>query len=363
MNVVNIDAKKNAAFELTVAMESALVEGEFLTGETVADTAYYKDGAGAWASLAITDTFSEIGAIGVYEISLTAGEMNHDWVIVKCTSDNARDALISIRTTDVDIDDIPTAAEIQAEMEENGSSILDTLRDTLGAVNDAAAAGDPTDADTGMAYLKQLINILEGTDGISSFDAEQPPGNGVNLSEVIRAIHADVTGLNGDAMRGTDSAALATVCTEARLAELDAANLPTDIAGVQTTADAVEADTQDIQGRIPAALTAGGNIKADSLAISGSTDAADKLEAAAETMLTGTVSNAVAAPTSTVFYASDITEATADHMNGRIVVFLDGDLLRQATDITDYELDTGEGKFTVTQMTEAPANGDTFIVI
>ncbi len=38
------------------------------------------------------------------------------------------------------------------------------------------------------------------------------------------------------AMRGTDNAALASVCTEARLAELAAANLPTDIAAIPTTA-------------------------------------------------------------------------------------------------------------------------------
>ena len=38
-------------------------------------------------------------------------------------------------------------------------------------------------------------------------------------------------------MRGTDSGALASVCTETRLAELDAANLPTDISGVPTTAE------------------------------------------------------------------------------------------------------------------------------
>lgn len=44
--------------------------------------------------------------------------------------------------------------------------------------------------------------------------------------------------------------AQASVCTETRLAELDAANLPTDIAGVQ-------ADTDNIQTRIPAALVGG----------------------------------------------------------------------------------------------------------
>ena len=38
-------------------------------------------------------------------------------------------------------------------------------------------------------------------------------------------------------MRGTDGAALASVCTEARLAELDAVNLPADIADIPTVAE------------------------------------------------------------------------------------------------------------------------------
>ena len=37
-------------------------------------------------------------------------------------------------------------------------------------------------------------------------------------------------------VRGTDSAALAAVCTETRLAELDAGNLPTDVSAIPTTA-------------------------------------------------------------------------------------------------------------------------------
>ena len=46
----------------------------------------------------------------------------------------------------------------------------------------------------------------------------------------------DIAAIPTTAMRGTDSAALATVCTETRLAELDAGNLPTDIAAIPTTA-------------------------------------------------------------------------------------------------------------------------------
>jgi hypothetical protein len=63
---------------------------------------------------------------------------------------------------------------------------------------------------------------------------------GIHLSAAGMAplpIEIALTLLNPETvMRGTDSAALASVNTEARLAELDAANLPTDIAAIPTTA-------------------------------------------------------------------------------------------------------------------------------
>jgi len=91
--------------------------------------------------------------------------------------------------------------------------------------------------------------------------------------------------------------------------------------------------------------------------------AATKLALSAGTIVTGTVSHDNTAASTTVFYSDDITEATADHFNGRIVIFTSGDLQYQATDITDYALDTGEGKFTVTALTEAPADNVTFIIV
>lgn len=91
----------------------------------------------------------------------------------------------------------PTAAEIQAELEENGASLLDTIRDEL----------------------------ANGTDGLSA------------LKTLIDAIPTT-------AMRGTDNAALASVCTETRLAELAAANLPSDV-------DAIKAKTDNQPAGIP----------------------------------------------------------------------------------------------------------------
>jgi len=64
------------------------------------------------------------------------------------------------------------------------------------------------------------------------------------MAYVADVIAVDVAGLDGAAMRGTDSAALASVCTEGRLAELDAANLPTDVTNVvKTTTTIADGDS------------------------------------------------------------------------------------------------------------------------
>ena len=91
--------------------------------------------------------------------------------------------------------------------------------------------------------------------------------------------------------------------------------------------------------------------------------AATKLEASAGTIVIGTVSHDNTAASTTVFYSDDITETTADHFNGRIILFTSGNLIYQATDITDYSLASGEGKFTVTVLTEAPADDVTFVIV
>lgn len=79
-------------------------------------------------------------------------------------------------------------------------------------------------------------------------------------------------------------------------------------------------------------------------------------------ILKGSVSNAGFTPTATEFESGDITEATANHFVGRLVVFTSGALLNQATKITAYSLVTGRGHFTVDTMTEAPANTDKFTI-
>ncbi len=129
-------------------------------------------------------------------------------------------------------------------------------------------------------------------------------------------------------MVGTDNAALASVCTEARLAELDAAKMPADVDAIKVITDA---------------LTAA---------------AAAKLATSAGTIVTGA---AEAGTLSTTQMTSDLSETTNDHYNGRIIIWTSGVLQSQATNITDY-VGSG-GLLTFTAVTEAPSAADTFIII
>ena len=83
---------------------------------------------------------------------------------------------------------------------------------------------------------------------------------------------------------------------------------------------------------------------------------------AGSVIVRGTIDDTVG-PSTTEFEADDITEASVDHFNGRVIIFVTGNLQYQATDITDYALNGGRGHFTVTALTEAPADGDTFVIV
>jgi len=103
---MQIEHKKNTAFYLAFPMVNSSTPASFATGESVSDTAYYKDGAGAWTTLAITDTVSEIGTTGMYEIDLTAAEMNHDQVLIKVSSAGAADSAFLFQLSTNSIDDV-----------------------------------------------------------------------------------------------------------------------------------------------------------------------------------------------------------------------------------------------------------------
>ena len=104
-------------------------------------------------------------------------------------------------------------------------------------------------------------------------------------------------------------------------------------------------------------------LQVDVTQLNGVTNAATRLGLSANQIIPGTVDNTSHTPTTTEFEADDVTEATADHYNGRVVLFTSGALAGQATLIEDYVLTGSNGHFTVTALTEAPSNNDTFIIV
>lgn len=129
--------------------------------------------------------------------------------------------------------------------------------------------------------------------------------------------------------------------------------------GASFSADiaAVQSDTNDIQNRLPAAL-ASGRMPADVTAINGVAAAAAQLARSAATIVNGA---SITGTLSTTQMSTDLIEATDSHYNGRIIIWTSGVLLNQATNITAYNGTTKTLTYTAT--TEAPANGDTFIIV
>jgi hypothetical protein len=188
-------------------------------------------------------------------------------------------------------------------------------------------------------------------------------GDGTNLTEA---------GGTGDQLTALATAAALTT-HDGKLdtvdANVDAILADTGTNGVvllpatQASIDAIETDTgTSIPALLPAALV-GGKMDSDATAISGDTTAADRLEAMMDGILICQVNDASA--TTTAFAADGFTEATDDHFNGRLITFISGALTGQQTDITDYDAAggaQGSQQFTVTALTEAPAN-DVFFVV
>lgn len=73
------------------------------------------------------------------------------------------------------------------------------LASVLGALDDAAVDGDPTSSDTVMGYIKQLVNVLVGSAGVTTWATGAAPASAVSLSEAIRYI-ADQIGAAGDGL-------------------------------------------------------------------------------------------------------------------------------------------------------------------
>lgn len=207
--------------------------------------------------------------------------------------------------------------------------------DTMSYESDGQMIVDATCTD-GLLAVRGCCDITDNASGAVT----------ITQSAAINQVN-----INAEVDTGISDAALAT-----------AANLAT----VDTVVDAIKAVTDNLpdSGSLNDLATITGTDGVE-LGTSQTAAWASQLEASAGQIIEATVDTVTNThtPTTTEFQADDVTEATADHYNGRIVIFTSGVLLGQATDITDYVAVGGIGQFTVTAMTEAPANNDTFVIV
>lgn len=138
--------------------------------------------------------------------------------------------------------------ELQTDWHDGGR--LDLLLDG------AASAGDPWSTALPGAYGAGTAGLLIGTTlptaiadipTVSEFEARSlPSADYVVVTDTIAGVTLCGTCTTNTDMRGTDSAALASVCTETRLGQLDEANMPTDLDNVFDDVGDVKAVVDDI---------------------------------------------------------------------------------------------------------------------
>jgi hypothetical protein len=97
--------------------------------------------------------------------------------------------------------------------------------------------------------------------------------------------------------------------------------------------------------------------------IDGVDEHVEKFAASVNVIAYGAVDNTVFTATTTALDTSNITEAASNHWVGRILVFGNGTLARQATRITASSLTSGRTRLTYEALTSAPANGVAWVIL
>ena len=125
----------------------------------------------------------------------------------------------------------------------------------------------------------------------------------------------------------------------------------------------IEATVNSVLQKIDIVQLYVGPIEVNVVQINSLVAAAVRLALSAGQIIPGTVEVTPTAASTTSFAAADITEATASHFENRVVLWTSGALVGSVAQITGYVLTSGQGVFTVSTMTDTPADEDTFVII
>lgn len=206
-----------------------------------------------------------------------------------------------------------------------------------------------------------------GLDLSTSDSAEVIKHNTATTTDISGATLTAITGADGlyalDLTTSyTDTLGLLSVYVEdvslCRPVRQDFMVVPENVYDSLFSTDKLQVDVTQFNGNAASGLLSGTTaLNADVTMISGDSTAADNLEASAE----GIVASTCASGSSTTLIKTNLTETTNDHYNGRTIVFTSGALSGLAASISDYN---GASKdITVAAVTEAPSNGDTFVIV
>lgn len=192
---------------------------------------------------------------------------------------------------------------------------------TEGRLSELDGANIPADiaavkSDTGAILTDTGTTIPAQITALKDFDPA--------VDVVANVTLVDTVTTNTD-MRGTNSASLASVCTEARLAELSAGNLPTDIAAIKSDTGPILIDTGIT---IPAQITALNDITVAEI-IAGVTDGSLDLQEMLRVMLALLVGKSSGGGTNAYAFRDSAdtknrVTMTVDNDGNRTAVTLDG---------------------------------------
>lgn len=302
-----------------------------------------------------TNSFTDEGT--GYSIVLTATEMQAERIMLYVVDSATKvwlDKCIVIETyghaSAMHEFDLDTPLKSNIDTIESDIKILDPIIDTIASdliVTDAVADTIASDLIVADTVIDTIASDLIVADAI----VDKVYSDTTAIASGVNTVESDLTIL--DTVADTIASDLIVADVAIDNAYSDTTVIASDLKVLDTVADTIASD-------LIVTDAVADTIASDLLVVKTTTD---DMADAATTLVSGTVSWDNTNATTTVFYCDDITEATADHYKGREIIFTSGALQGQATDITTYALDTGEGKFTVTALTEPPADNVTFVII
>jgi hypothetical protein len=374
----------------TTGVLSLALTGTEMTADTV--VVLFRDASGAeWADLQLTfhTVAANFDALNT-DIDAILADTGTDGVVVASIANGAITAA-AIATGAIDADAI---ADNAIDAGAIASDAITAAKIAAGAITSAKFASGAITAD---AIAADAIGASElAADAVAEIaDAvwDEATTSHTTSGTFGEQVKTDVDAILADTAALPDDGALTTITNNVAAILVDTNELQTDLTNggrLDLLIDATLADTNELQtdwangGRLDliidatatasALSTVAGYVDTEVASVLTAVDtevaaikvvtdaltaaAATKLALSAGTIVTG---NAITGTLSTTAFTTDLTEATSDHFNGRIVIFTSGVLTAQASDITDY--DGATKTVTVTAMTEAPSNGDDFVIV